>query len=85
VRGVDYNISCLCWKRSEMAKQFDREFKRRELLAKRIGMKLTAAKGKYLELWNAATEGEHQRLGKVVVRLIESSPDERGHQPPIES
>jgi hypothetical protein len=82
VRAVDFNVSCTCFKGADIVKIFEREFKRRELLAKRIRMKLTAAEGKYLELWNAAAEGEHQRLAKVVVRLIESSP---GDQPPIAS
>jgi hypothetical protein len=82
VRSVDFNVSATCFRRADIVKIFAREFSRPELLAKRIGMKLTAAEGKYLELWNAAAEGENQRLGKVVVRLIESSPDD---QPPIAS
>jgi hypothetical protein len=43
VRGVDFNISLCCWKRGEIAKQFEKEFKRRELIAKRLSMPLSPA------------------------------------------
>jgi hypothetical protein len=58
------SISCI-WKRGEIAKQFEQEFKRREVLS--------PADAKYAVLWNAAADGEQQRLGRVVVRVIESS------------
>jgi hypothetical protein len=38
VRSVDFNVSATCFRRSEIAKIFEREFKRREMLAARIGM-----------------------------------------------
>jgi hypothetical protein len=73
VRAVDYNVSCICFKRADIVKIFEREFKRREMHAARIGMPLSPADPKYAEFWNAAADAEQQRLGRVVVRVIESS------------
>jgi hypothetical protein len=81
IRSVDYNVSVLCWRRSDIAKTFDREFKRRRLISARIAMPLSPAEPKYLELWNANPGAETQTLGRVVVRVIDDSPDEKGHQP----
>jgi hypothetical protein len=72
IQGVDWNVSALCFRRSEIAKVFAKEFSRRELFARRIGMPLSPAEPKWAALYNANAGAETQTLGRVVVRVVES-------------
>jgi hypothetical protein len=52
---------------------FAKEFSRRELFARRIGMPLSPAEPKWAALYNANVGAEQQRLNRVVVRVLDSN------------